>query len=100
MATVGAEFGCAGAHDGIGRGDVGFLRSALVSKAATSEVRGERDGNVLLAVQLALQNLAMILHALDLAFGLSAGSSSLGVDRSIDVAVAQNVLGGGRHGGL
>jgi len=97
LAPVGAQLGCAGAHDGVGRRDVGLLGSGeqlqLVNCPPCIPRKNRTGWYSLALLKLGLQDLAMMLHALDVALCISLDARG----RGVDIPVSQNVGNVGRH---
>lgn len=90
LVAVGAQLCCAGRHDVVAGRDVcGLAPTVLVSHHSFRM----QSKNLLVLLEPRLENLAMVLHALDIRLCIS-GLESL---RRIDVLVAEN---GGRHLGV
>lgn len=90
LVAVGAQLCCAGGHDVVAGGDVCWLAPTLLISHHSLRMKGK---NLLVLLEPRLENLAMVLHALDIRLCIS------GLDclRCVDVLVAEN---GGRHLGV
>jgi hypothetical protein len=90
LVAVGAQLCCAGRHDVVAGRDVCGLAPTLLVSSRSLRMRGK---NLLVLLEPRLENLAMVLHALDIRLCFS------GLDclRRVDVLVAEN---SGRHLGV